>query len=400
MTALLDFDAAQARIATIGWPSLGAGTLASAAALGCVLAEPVVSPETLPAFDSSAIDGYALGSPMGGAWRLVGDSFAGAPHDGEVGTGEAVRIATGGKVPPGTWTIALQEHCTVEEGRVNPSPVPPAQAYIRHAGQDIASGQTLMPAGRRLGAPEIGMLAALGIDTVTARRPLRVALASTGDELKEASSAVRGLIRDSNRPMLQALLGAYPVTVSDLGILPDDRDFTRSALRRAAREADLIVTTGGVSVGLHDHVRETVETDGNVVFWRLAIKPGKPLLLGVLDGTPLLGLPGNPVSACVTFQLFCRPLLLHLLGVAARDPLRIPVRADFAYRKAAALREFVRVSIAREDGALVARPFRNQTSNLLSSLLESDGLLDLPAGIDELPPGGTFDFLPWSGFTA
>ena len=184
--------------------------------------------------------------------------------------------------------------------------------------------------------------------------------------------------------------------VIDLGILPDDEEVTRVRLIDAAASADLIVTTGGVSVGARDYVRETIKTHGEIIFWRLAIKPGKPLLLGKLGTTPLLGLPGNPVSTFVTFSLVGRVLLYRLLDAACPAPLRIPVNTGFTYRKSAILREFIRVSVTHGDTGLKAMPFRSQLSNLISSLLESDGILDLPAGRDTIEFGEVYDFIPWT----
>ncbi len=371
-------------------------------ALGRVLARPVVSDMDLPPFDNSAVDGYAVRAAdavAGASLRIVGESFAGSPWTGTLQSGEAVQVATGAVVPAGADAAVMQEVCERTGGNVVIGDAAIAGANCRKAGQDLPAGATVLKAGRALCAPEISVMAALGLHEAPVRSLLKVAIASTGSELIEAGSLQRGQIYDSNRFLIRGLLSRYPVEVVDLGILPDDKEEIRRRLLRAANEAHLIVTSGGISVGVRDYVRDTIEEDGLKLFWRLAIKPGKPLLYGALAGTPILALPGNPVSSYVTFQLACRPLLHRLTGMQGATPQRVPVRSGFAYRKSAVLREFVRVTVKPEGDGLIATPFRSQLSNLISSLLESDGLLDLPAGRDSFEPGEIHGFLPWSSFT-
>jgi molybdopterin molybdotransferase len=401
MPNLLALDDALTLLAGIAPVRGDSERVALGGALGRVLAEPAIAPGDIPAFDNSAVDGYAVMGRLeqGARFALVGTSSAGEPFRGRLGPGQAIRIATGAVVPDDTDAVVMQEDCKVAGETVTIGIAPALGAHCRRAGQDVTAGTTVLPAGRRLSAADISMLAALGIAHPQVRRNLRVAIASTGTELVEGGSLAPGQIHDSNRPLLKTLLQAYPVEIMDLGILPDDAETTRMRLLDASSEADLILTTGGVSVGARDYVRETVEAEGEVLFWRLAIKPGKPLLLGRLGKTPLLGLPGNPVSTFMTFNLMFRPLAYRLMGSPYPAPLRFPVQSAFAYRKSPHLREFARVTLERNGaGILTAMPFRSQLSNLISSLLDSDGLLDLPVGIEGIAPGDIVDFIPWTSF--
>jgi molybdopterin molybdotransferase len=398
---LLPLDQALARLDQIVIPNADSETIKLTEALGRTIVGDVIAPFDLPAFDNSAVDGFAVRAAdvsAGATLQVVGSSFAGQPFADVLHPGTAVRIATGGAMPPGADAIAMLELCDDRQTSVIIREAPQPGAQCRKAGQDVRVGAIVLPAGTRMTAPTLAMAASLGFETLEVRRRLRVAIASTGSELVENGPRRPGQIYDSNRILLKSVLQPYNVDIVDLGILPDEAEATRIALTKAAQEADLIITSGGVSVGARDYVRDTIETAGEVLFWRLAIKPGKPLLCGRLNGTPLIGVPGNPVSAYVTFQLACRPLLLRLMGAVAKPPLRIPVRLGFTHKKAAALREFARVTIDRDEKGLIAKPFRSQLSNLVSSLLESDGLADLPAGQDTIPEGQIVDFISWSAF--
>ncbi len=399
--ALLELDAALERLNRIAVPSTAPETIALAEARGRILAQDVVAAFDLPSFDNSAVDGYAVRAvdvSAGCVLRVAGTSFAGTPYQGALEAGTAVRIATGGMLPQGADAIAMQEVCEDRQSEVLIREVPEPGVHCRRAGQDVKQGVTVLKAGTRLAAPTLAMATALGTQTVTVRKRLRVAIASTGSELIEWGVPAPGQIFDSNRILLRSALHPYEVEIVDLGILQDEPEATHRILVEAARTADLILTSGGVSVGARDYVRDTIEAMGDVLFWRLALRPGKPLLCGRIDGTPIIGLPGNPVSSFVTFQLVCRPLLLRLAGCPPMPPLRVPVTMAFTHRKPATLREFVRVGVAREGDVLTARPFRSQLSNLVSSLLESDGILDLPTGRDGIAEGEVVDFMPWSGF--
>ena len=398
-STLLPFDDALALLAETPPVERGSHRIPLAIAQGEILAEATTSAGQLPQFDNSSVDGYALcGEKVDSSLAVVAEAAAGLPWTGTLQSGQAARIMTGAMLPAGADRITMQEVCRREGDTVQIGEWPLAGACIRRAGQDLAVGATVLAAGQYLGFSQLAMLAALGIEQVNVRQRPRVILFSTGSELTSAASLQPGQIRDANRPLLQALLAAWPVVVEDGGVLPDDPDLTRDRLLGAADRHDLIITTGGVSVGDHDYVRALVENEGQEIFWRLALRPGKPLLFGKLAGTPLLGLPGNPVSAAVTFHLAGHPLLRRLLALPDRPPLRIPAVAGFAYAKPENLREFIRVTVSRAGEQLVAMPFRSQMSNLISSLLESDGLLDLPVGQAAIEPGQVFDFLPWSGF--
>jgi molybdopterin molybdotransferase len=396
---LLSFDKALSLLLATPVVDRGTETVTLAAAQGRILAREITSPENLPQFDNSSVDGYAFCGEAGDNLKIVGTSAAGIPWEGTLQPGQAIRILTGAALPDGADRIAMQEVCRRDGEQLAVTEWPAMGACIRRSGQDLTAGASVLQPGKRLGFPEIGMLAALGCETVQVRRRPRVILFSTGSELSTAATLAPGQIRDANRPLLQALLAAYPLEVEDGGVLPDDPDLTRDRLLGAAGRGDLILTSGGVSVGDHDYIRELVAREGQEIFWRLALRPGKPLLFGRLAGAPLLGLPGNPVSSAVTFHLAGRPLLYRLLGMQYQPPLHIPVIAGFDYAKPTALREFIRVTVARQGETLVAMPFRSQMSNLISSLLDSDGLLDLPAGLGAVKTGAVFDFLPWSGFT-
>ena len=311
-------------------------TLPVSAARGRVVATAVTAPLDLPPFDCSAMDGYALvtGSLIGTPpyqLAIVGSSLAGHPYQGRIGPGECIRITTGAVVPEDADAVVIQEDCERSDDRLQVAVTVEPNDHIRAAGNDVHYGETIAPAGRILNSFDIGWLAACGIATVNVMRAVRVALFSTGDELQEAGSQLApGGIFDANRVVLRALLDSLPVVVEDLGILPDEPELLRDALASAAERNDLILTSGGVSVGSADHVRDVVETIGKIEFWRLNLKPGKPLAYGSIGRAVFLGLPGNPVSAIVTFLLIAQPLVRALAGAGARAPLRYGL--DFCTR--------------------------------------------------------------------
>jgi molybdopterin molybdotransferase len=255
----------------------------------------------------------------------------------------------------------------------------------------------VLRAGRRLGAAELGLLAALGIGRVATRAPLVVAIFSNGDELAEpGATAGTGRIYDSNRPMLRATLSALGCTVEDLGILPDRRDAIEASLARAAAHANAIVSSAGMSVGEEDHVRTAIEARGALDFWSLAIKPGRPIAIGHVGSTPCFGLPGNPVAALLTLLLVVQPALLRLAGFAAQPPQRVPVIAGFGGRKKPGRREFVRVNLTRrDDGALVATRFPRDGVGMLTSVIETDGVIELPEATETISAGEPLQFLSW-----
>jgi molybdopterin molybdotransferase len=300
-------------------------------------------------------------------------------------------------MPEGTDTVMMQEDCVVEDGRVRLKPGIKRGANRRHAGEDVAEGAVALAAGRRLSPADLGLAAALGYCELPVYRRLRVALLSTGDEVRDPGTALPpGMIYDANRFMLAALLGELGCAVSDFGIRPDREAALADTLATASAGNDLIVTSGGVSTGEEDRVKPAIERLGSLHFWRLAIKPGRPVALGQVHGVPLIGLPGNPVAALVTFVVLARPLILKLAGAAASAPRLFPVRAGFAYRKKPGRREYVRASLRREGKDLVAAKYPRDGAGILSSITQSEGLVIVDEETGDVTAGMTVDFLPFS----
>lgn len=372
------------------------------AAHGRVLAGDVVAPMNLPPHANSAVDGYAFAhsdlAPEGETvLPVTGRAAAGHPLGRPAARGEAVRIFTGAPMPDGTDTVMMQEDCVVENGRVRLKAGIRKGANRRHAGEDVAEGGVAVATGRRLEAADLGIAAALGYRQLPVFRRLRVALFSTGDEVVDPGMPLApGAIYDANRFMLSALLGGLGCTVTDFGIRPDCESALADTLAAAATEHDLIVTSGGVSTGDEDHVKSAIERLGSLHFWRLAIKPGRPVALGQVGGVPLIGLPGNPVAVFVTFSVLARPLILKLGGAAAAPPRLFPVRAGFAYRKKPGRREYLRASLQRNGDAVIAVKFPKDGAGILSSIVQTEGLAVIDEPTSDLAPGATVDFLPFS----
>jgi molybdopterin molybdotransferase len=367
---------------------------------GRVLADDVAAPLPLPPFTNSAVDGYAVGAsdlPQGQEQVLP---IAGRVQAGAAGQaakpGYAVRIFTGAPMPQGTHTVFMQEDVrTDDSGRVILPPGLKAGANVRPAGEDVAAGHVALKAGQRLRPQDIALAAAFGLTELDVRRRIRVAVFSTGDELvSPGTPRAAAQLFDSNRFMLIAMLRRLGCAVSDLGILRDEPAPLASALKQAATACDLILTTGGVSTGEEDHVKAGVESVGSLVLWRMAIKPGRPVAMGIIDGTPLIGLPGNPVASFVTFVHVVRPTVLALAGASHARLVAMPVRAAFAYRKKLGRREYVRVSLRHGvDGALEAVKFPREGAGLLSSLVETDGLVELGEEVTRVESGDRVGFL-------
>jgi molybdopterin molybdotransferase len=300
-------------------------------------------------------------------------------------------------MPPGTDTVMMQEDCVVEDGRVRLKPGIKKGANRRHAGEDVAEGAVALAAGRRLSPADLGLAAALGCCNLPVFRRLRVALLSTGDEVSDPGTALQpGMIYDANRFMLTALLNGLGCAVTDFGIRPDREAALADTLATASAGHDLIVTSGGVSTGEEDHVKPAIERLGSLHFWRLAIKPGRPVALGQIARVPLIGLPGNPVAALVTFVVLARPLIFKLAGAVASAPRFFPVLAGFAYRKKPGRREYVRATLQREGEDLIAVKYPRDGAGILSSIVRSDGLVILDEETSDLAPGMTVEFLPFS----
>jgi molybdopterin molybdotransferase len=369
---------------------------------GRILARDLVSAIDVPPHPNSAVDGYAVAHAdllpdRDTVLPVTGRAAAGHPLGRPAVRGEAIRIFTGAPMPDGLDTVMMQEDCVVEEGRVRLAPGIKKGANRRHAGEDVAKGAVALAAGRRLKPADLGLAAALGRDRIPVFRPLRVALLSTGDEVREPGQTLPpGAIYDANRVMLTALLRGLGCVVTDLGIRPDRAPELADTLAAASAGHDLIVTSGGVSTGEEDHVKAAIERLGRLDFWRLAIKPGRPVALGQVRGVPLVGLPGNPVAAALTFAVLARPLILRLAGAEAAPPLMLPLTADFTYRKKAGRREYLRANLVRENGRTVARRYPKDGAGILSSIVQSDGFVVLGEAVSDVAPGAAVDFLPFT----
>jgi molybdopterin molybdotransferase len=373
-----------------------------------VVAHDIIAPINLPPFDNSAVDGYAvrhadLHHDGETALPLSGRLTAGARANVSLKSGTAVRIFTGAAMPKGADTVFMQEDVTIEGNRVTVPKGLKLGANRRLAGEDVAIGAIVLPSGTVLGAQHVALAAALGLTEIVVRRRLRVAIFSTGDEVVEPGSIRDGAgVYDSNRFLLSELLDQLGAIVTDLGILPDDPEKLSSRLADAAAGHDLIVTSGGVSTGEADYVRHAVERIGSLVFWRVAIKPGRPVALGVIPAASghsaaFVGLPGNPVAVFVTFVRVVKPLLRRLSGARPDRLVPLPVRSAFAYRKKKDRREYVRVTLRRGvDGEVEAVKHPQDGAGILTSLTETDGLLEFPEDVTTIEPGARVGFLSYA----
>ena len=396
---LQSVDAALAMIASAVQCVCGIETVPLHQADGRVLAANLLAPVDVPPFANSAVDGYAvrLADVREGAVMPVAGRAAAGMAAPALQAGTARRIFTGAPMPDGADTVFMQEDVAVEPAGVRlPAGLRPG-ANTRPAGEDIAAGTLALPAGLRLRPQDVALAAALGLGALAVRTRLRVAVFSTGNELVSPGTRPGPAQRfDSNRVMLASMGARASAAVTDLGILADEPAAVEAGLRTAAADHDLILSSGGVSAGEEDHVRAAVERAGRLVFWRLAIKPGRPVAFGEVGGAQFLGLPGNPVAAFVTFARIARPLMAALGGEAAHPPLPLPVVAAFSYRKKPGRREYVRVRLQRgEDG--VVRAFKHETegAGIQTSLTQTDGLAELPDGVTCVAPGDAVGFLSY-----
>ncbi len=368
-------------------------------ALGRVLAEPLRAPFEVPAWDNSAMDGYALRAAdlpaAGGYLPLAGRIAAGDAASQALPAGHAVRIFTGAPLPSGADTVVAQEHCRLEGQQLWLPPVKGGE-HVRKRGEEVAAGSLVLAAGRRLRAQELGLLASLGVAQVAVYRRLRVGLLSSGNELREPGAALQpGQIYNANRYSLAGVLESLGLEVHDYEIMADELAASRDALSLAASEWDLLITSGGVSVGEEDHLKQAIRELGELHLWRLAIQPGKPLAFGEVGGKPWIGLPGNPAAALITALVVARPFLLRAQGCFSvlPQPLRIP--AGFAWPKANARRQYLRARLQEQDGQLRVCLHPQQGSAMLTSACWADGLAVIDVG-RTLEQGELIEYLPFS----
>lgn len=392
MSEMLSVEAALDQLLAAAVPVIERETLPAESAIGRILAEPLVSGVSVPPLDNSAMDGYALrhAECSEGQWLPISQRIP-AGHLGQpLQTGTAARIFTGAPIPAGADCVVMQEYCEALNGEVRVIRPPKPAANIRRAGEDIQVGQTVLASGARLGPAQLGVAASVGATRLTVYRRLKAAVFFTGDEIVlPGQSLGPGRIYNSNRATLIALLSQLGIEVIDVGQVADNLAATLTALEHASAVADVVITSGGVSVGEEDHVKAAVEKIGHIDMWKVSMKPGKPLAHGRIGETNFIGLPGNPVSAFVVFCLFVRPFLLKRMGAAPHAPSSFTLPAGFTRAKPGQRREFMRARL--ENGQAVLFP--NQSSGVLTSLAWADGLVDVDAGIT-LNPGDPVSFIP------
>jgi len=401
----LSVDQALQRIVELVEPLAGQERVATRAALGRVLASDVNAVVDVPPYTNSAMDGFALrGDDLDVAasdgLRLVGESFAGHAFAGTVGAGECVRIMTGAVIPDGADTVVMQEATNVDGDTVRAAPGGKPGMNVRQAGEDLRAGGVALTAGTRLKPVDIGLLASVGIAEVPVWRRIRVAFLSTGDELCSIGEPLReGCLFDSNRYTLYGMLTRLGAEVIDLGVIRDTREAIEQAFRDAAAMADVVITSGGVSVGDADFVKETLDRLGGIDFWRIAMKPGKPLAFGRLDeGAYFFGLPGNPVSVMVTFYQFVQPALRRLAGEQSGPELWLRAPCLTRLKKSPGRTEFQRgVLTTGPDGQLAVQTTGSQGSGVLHSMSIADCFIRLPEDSGDVEPGTVVDVQPFNG---
>ena len=398
--SMLSFEQALAQLLADARQVTGVDMLPTQAACGRVLAADQVSAIAVPPRDNSSMDGYALSCadvPVAGTRLAVAQRIPAGSVGHQLAAGTAARIFTGAPVPAGADAIVMQELTSREHDVVTINHLPAKGDWIRRAGEDIGRGDRILLAGTRLLPQHLGLAASIGQAELPVFRRLKVALFSTGDELVMPGEIApeqlpQGAIYNSNRYLLAGLLAQLGCELGDLGIVPDSLAATREALRRAAQDHDLILTSGGVSVGEEDHVKAAVEAEGELDLWKIAIKPGKPLAFGRVGNASFIGLPGNPVSSFVTFLMLVRPFILKCQGVTNCQPRTVTLRADFDWGRPDPRREFLR---ARRNDAGGLDLFANQSSGVLTSAAWADGLIDNPPGA-AIARGDPVCFLPFS----
>lgn len=392
---MLSFDEAYEKLLGFVRPVREVEEVDTLFAAGRVLAVDQHSTIDQPPMDNSGMDGYALRAadvPVAGTRLPVSQRIPAGSVGHELAPGTAARIFTGAPLPPGADTVVMQELCEHAGDEVVVNMVPRAGEAVRRMGEDVARGARVLPAGLRLSPQAVALAASVGLARLPVHRRVKVAVFSTGSELVMPGEPLPpGGIYNSNRYLLRGLLAGLGCEVEDFGIVPDRLDATREVLRRAAEGHDLILTSGGVSVGEEDHVKPAVEAEGSLDMWKIAMKPGKPLAYGRVHGAAFIGLPGNPVSSFVTFLLMVRPFLLATQGVSEVAPASMQLRADFDWPRPDRRREFLRARMNAQGGVEL---FANQGSAALESTVWANGLVDIPAGT-VIACGETVRFLPY-----
>ncbi len=398
---LTPLESALQQILALARPTQRTRVLPLSRAVGHFLSQDIVSNVDVPPERNSAMDGYCLrfadyrdGLPLPISQRITAGS---APAPLAVGT--AARIFTGAEIPEGADTVVMQEDCSESNQGLLIHAAPRQGQHIRPRGQDIYKGQWILGQGRKLRPQDLGLLASIGIRKVSTYEPLRVAIFSTGNELVEPGTPLqKGQIYNSNRYTLISLLQDMGMRVVDLGVVPDDAAATEEILIHAAERGDVIISSGGVSVGEEDHIKQVLSRLGEINLWKLAIKPGKPFTFGKVAGKPFLGLPGNPGAVFVTFCILCRPWLLKAQGASELDAPAFPVKAAFSIGKPGRRREYLRVRLEQRDGEAVLVPFPNQSSGALFSASWSSGLAVIPEDT-VVEQGDWVTYLPFEGLT-
>jgi len=401
----LTCDEALVRILDAVRPVSGIEALAIRTSLGRVIAVPVVSAINVPSHVNSAMDGFAVRAqdlPPSGQKKLqvIGTAFAGQPYREQVGENQAIRIMTGAVVPSETNVVIMQEHAqTTDDGFVIIDDRHKAGQNVRAVGEDITAGTEILHRGHLIGPADLGLIASLGIAEVEVYRKARVAFFSTGDELRGIGETLElGQIYDSNRYTLHGMLARLGVEIIDLGVVRDERDAVRSALIEAAAGADMVITSGGVSVGEADYIKGVLKEIGEVRFWKVAMKPGRPLSYGAIDKAAFFGLPGNPVSVMVTFYQFVQPCLMKIMGTKPRPQILLKAKAANTLKKRPGRVEYQRGILTRGDsGEFVVQTEADQGSGILSSMSNANCFVVLSMDSGQIEPGALVDVQPFFG---
>ncbi len=386
----------------------GTEQIALRQALGRVLAKDIIATFDTPPCDNSGMDGYAfkrsdITDQPTLTLKIAGQSFAGHPYNGEISSGEAIRIMTGAQVPEGVDTVVMQEHTEVKgEDTVTITTIPKAFANVRKAGDDLKTGQTFLARGKKISPTDLAFLATQGIAEVRVSRKIRVAFFSTGDELRSIGESLGpGDIYDSNRYSLYGLLKNMDVEMIDMGVIPDDRQLIEEAFTTAGELADAVITSGGVSVGEADFVKETLEKLGQINFWKISMKPGKPLAFGTLGNSLFFGLPGNPVAVIATFYQFVQPALKRMKGQEIVLPLQIKAKTTELLKKRPGRTDFQRGILEQSDsGELTVRNAGMQASHVLTAMSQANCFIIIPAESGSIEVGEMVDVQPFEGLTS